>query len=311
MESIKYSHITNNDFPRVDYAIINYFNQKISRAQLKQRIQKLSINQKPAKLSHSVKQGDKIQFYLCDESDHRILPAPIIFSTIWENENIIVINKPQGLVVHPAAGHWQDTVVNGLLWRWYEHFKNKDWDVLRPGIVHRLDADTSGVLIIAKDTHTHAFLVDVFKRRVLQKIYFAIVKGVPRTQEGEIQSKIRRDPLHRKRFSVAITAGREALTRYQVLADNGQYSLVKFKPLTGRTHQIRLHAKLLGTPVLGDPLYARKDLQYPHATMQLHAYSLFCPIRQGGKKHRFIAELPIHMKDLLSLIGIDEEICVQ
>jgi 23S rRNA pseudouridine1911/1915/1917 synthase len=185
-----------------------------------------------------------------------------------------VINKPPGLVVHPAPGNWQGTLVSALLHRWQG--RPSDLDPLRPGIVHRLDKDTSGVLLIAKDAGSLAEMARQFRSRIVTKEYVALVWGALRERRGEICQPIGRHPVHRKRMSVR-AGGRVAVTRYEVLAQNPHASLVRVWPQTGRTHQIRVHLAALGHPVVGDSVYGGRMTQAAEigiSRQALHAASL-------------------------------------
>jgi 23S rRNA pseudouridine1911/1915/1917 synthase len=218
-------------------------------------------------------------------------PAPIALDVLHEDEALLVINKPAGLVVHPAPGHWQGTLVSALLHRWPT--LPPDLDAARLGIVHRLDKDTSGVLLIAK---TAAALADVgrqFHDREIDKQYLALVWGVPRRRSGTISEPIGRHPVHRQRMAVR-SRGRAALTRYEVLEGWGGVALVRAHPATGRTHQIRVHLAALGHPIVADRLYARgrnsRDLGL--ARQALHAESICFRHPGTGERMRIAAPLP-------------------
>lgn len=210
-------------------------------------------------------EGDEIEvcFQLTPESS--LEPESIPLHVLYEDEHIIAVNKPAGMVVHPAPGHPSGTFVNALL----GHCKELPaTDPLRPGIVHRLDKDTSGVLVAAKTTFAHQKLVEMFASRQMEKMYLAICTGKPRN--GILSAPIGRHPVHRKEMAV-LGDGREAITDVQVVALNERYSLVLLKPKTGRTHQLRVHLKHLGAPVLGDALYGSAR---PGLRQLLHAYRL-------------------------------------
>jgi 23S rRNA pseudouridine1911/1915/1917 synthase len=199
------------------------------------------------------------------------------------------VNKAQGMVVHPGAGNHSGTLANALLGRRLKQGRGPEearghgpFPDKRLGIVHRLDKDTSGVIIAAYDDEALAFLSGQFKERRAKKIYAAIVKGTPPGPQGKIDTRIARDSRDRKRFAVSPDRGRIALTQYKLIGEFDGYSLLLIKPRTGRTHQIRVHLSYLGCPILGDPVYGRRDTRYPDATLMLHAKSLSIAVPGSG-----------------------------
>lgn len=217
-------------------------------------------------------------------------PEAIPLTILFEDDYLLVIDKPPGLVVHPAAGHWSGTLVNALVHHWGG--RPADLDELRPGVVHRLDKDTSGVLVIAKDADTLAKLSDQFRDRTVQKEYLAIVEGVPTPREGIIDLPLARHATDRKRMAVR-TGGRAAVSAYEVLATDGRRSLVRVRPRTGRTHQIRVHLASLGCPIVGDRTYARGRESVRELPRQaLHAAAIGFVHPRTGEPLRFEAPLP-------------------
>ena len=184
-----------------------------------------------------------------------IAAEAIPLEVLYEDDWLLVINKPAGLVVHPAPGHWHGTLVSALLHHWQG--LRPGLDPLRPGIVHRLDKDTSGVLVIAKDTETHAALGRQFRNREVEKQYVAVVAGRMPHASGMIAAPIGRNPVHRKRMAVR-AGGREALTAYEVLEHFAEVTFVRLRPQTGRTHQLRVHLAAIGHPIIGDAVYGRR-----------------------------------------------------
>lgn len=221
---------------------------------------------------------------------------------IHADEALIAVDKPAGQVVHPAAGHHHDTLVNALLARYPDLGRTFPGD--RPGIVHRLDRDTSGVLVVARTRKALESLQGQFKRRTVEKVYVALVKGLLSPPAGVIDAPIGRDPARRKRMA-AVPDGRPAQTIYRLLAASGNYSLVEVKPQTGRTHQIRVHLAAVGHPVAGDAVYGRKDRLIPRPA--LHSWQLSVDHPESGEKIRFGAPLPPDMLRALESLGIDWE----
>lgn len=246
------------------------------------------------KVSHPVKHGDLISVQLIEQEQMpQLQPEPIPLNKIYEDDSILIINKPRGMVVHPAPGHYCGTVVHAILYevgeRLHQEFPEEPW---RPGIIHRLDKDTSGLLITAKTRQAKALYGDLFAQKMLQKTYVAICKGHPK--QLHIRTCIMRHPTKRKEMAVHPDQGKEAITRCEVLAYNGQISFVLLFPETGRTHQLRVHMKHIGCPILGDPVYGCSSLNSRyHCNQQLlHAYSLVFTHPQTQRSSRFLAPLP-------------------
>ncbi|POR05290.1 hypothetical protein AU468_02030 [Alkalispirochaeta sphaeroplastigenens] len=292
------------------------------RSQLKQRIRDLRCNGRAAKLSTRIFPGDTVEGSLEAPPLPGVVPQPVEFPLLQEGASFLLIDKPQGLVVHPGAGHPDGTVVNGLLWRYrndpfFQALKNNPDDEscednseetdqeinLRPGIVHRLDKDTSGVMIIAKTLETHQYLVDQFMAGSVKKLNLAITRGAIRQNQGVIDSPLGRDPNHRRRFAVTPGSGKPAHTAFQVLRRFPQHTLVLLKPSTGRTHQLRVHLASLGTPILGDPLYARPDRLLPQATLMLHARLLELSPEPGQDRQSWIAPVPERFREVLRVLS--------
>jgi 23S rRNA pseudouridine1911/1915/1917 synthase len=232
-----------------------------------------------------------------------VQPQAIPLDVLYEDDWLLVINKPAGLVVHPAPGNWQGTVVNALLHRWRN--RAGDLDPLRPGIVHRLDKDTSGVLVIAKDAATLAELGRQFRSREVSKEYLALVWGKFGVPRGEVRRPIGRHPVHRTRMSVR-AGGRVAVTRYQVIAEAAGMSLLRVSPETGRTHQIRVHMAAAGHPVVGDPVYGGRPAKAAELGLHrqaLHATSLAFRHPRTSEPLRISAPLPADLVAALSHCG--------
>lgn len=274
-----------------------------SRARLQRLIRTrfVRLNGQAARARDLVRAGDEIELTEppLEKIDNQ--PEHIPLEILFEDNDLIVINKPAGLVVHPGAGHREHTLVNALL----HHCPNLSGigGKERPGIVHRLDKETSGCLVIAKNDQAHQGLAIQFAARSVEKIYLAIVAGKLRRTEGVIEEKIGRHPVDRQRMSVSSSRGRAAKTGYRVVRSSDKMSLVECQLHTGRTHQIRVHLHHLGHPVLGDRVYAPKlAKEYPRQL--LHAWKLGFQHPRTGEWKSFAAPLPSDFTDALRSIGL-------
>lgn len=314
--------------------------KNLSRSQLKTGLKSLYVNSQKAKLSRNVQNGDLIELVWDNPIPEYAHPQKLPLNIIYENENIIVVNKERGMVTHPAGGNWDGTLVNALnYYRLYDsrikdefavelnkllsgevkNIEKLSLDPYRMGIVHRLDKETSGLIITARNLKTEKLFKSFFKKRAVKKYYLAVLDGVP-PKMGRIKTSVFRSSSDRKKFSVSadLTRGKIALSAYKVLKSNGKMSLVLFKIYTGRTHQIRLHAKFMGCPVVGDKVYGKKKTGLNKKTglekkagvektgmpLMLHAYKLIIPEGSNSKKE-FKASLPEDFKQIL----IREAIC--
>ena len=272
----------------------------LPRNQLKLRAEQLLVNGKEAKLSKRVSFGDTIAVTIAPAPDTSYEPEDISLQILYEDEFCVVLNKPRGMVVHPAAGNAHGTLVQGLMFRYEEFRAQRPDNPIRPGIVHRLDKDTSGVIIAGKDPTSQEYLASQFRKRRTIKKYYAISKGEIFPTSAVIDSNIRRDPRHRKKFSTTDDGGKTAETAYRVLSRHDGFSFVSLSPKTGRTHQLRVHMQSLNTPILGDPLYARVDTRYPDVPLMLHAYSLTIAIPPDREMKTFRAPLPMDFRAVLA-----------
>jgi 23S rRNA pseudouridine1911/1915/1917 synthase len=274
-----------------------------SRSQIKARCLNVKINGKPVKLSRLVKMGDILELRWEDEPAQCLIPQDIPLEIVYEDGRCVVVNKAQGMVVHPGAGNRQGTLANALYFRRQQHNESHAAG-LRPGIVHRLDKETSGLIIAAYDDESHAFLARQFNDRKVIKKYAAIVCGMPKEKEGRIETFISRDPRDRKRFAVS-NAGKTAVTFYKVIKSLQNYSLVMLRPRTGRTHQLRVHLRHIGHPILGDPVYGYADKNFPHAPLMLHSKTLAIILPGETERRIFSSPLPERFSEIITKLGMD------
>lgn len=278
----------------------------MNRSKLKTGVKEILLNGKKAKLSAKVRAGDLIDIQWEDNIPDDIIPEQIPLNIVYEDENVTIVNKKQGMVTHPAVGNWTGTLVNALLYHWGRESIPQEKDVSasellvsrRPGIVHRLDKDTSGLIITAKNRDSEEWLQNQFKDRLVQKEYITIVCGKPHASAGDIKTQIIRDPKNRQRFKAVTdtTEGKFARTIYHCICSYGPYSLIRVRIKTGRTHQIRVHMKYLGCPILGDKIYGRPDNVFPNATLMLHSRQLIIKLPKSDKYRRFKASIPERFK---------------
>lgn len=277
--------------------------EKFSRSRLKNGVEKILLNDKIAKLSAKVNNGDKIYIQWQDPIPEALIPENIPLEILYEDENVTVVNKKQGMVTHPACGNWSGTLVHALLYHWgiTESKLDEKAGNHRRGIVHRLDKDTSGIIICAKNFNSEEWLQNQFKDRRVKKEYIAIVKGVPKEKSGSVKINMIRDSKNRKRFTTTddYSKGKFSHTVYRCIATYGNYSLMKLKLKTGRTHQIRVHMKYLGCPILGDPIYGTKDSLFDSATLMLHSKTLGIRLPQNSEFTTFDSTVPIRFKKVM------------
>ena len=265
----------------------------------------ITVNGKPTKSSYKIEENDEIIIEVPEVETTEIKPENIKIDVVYEDSDIAVINKQAGLVVHPAHGHYSGTLVNAILY----HIKDLSGinGEIRPGIVHRLDKDTSGLIVIAKNDKVHAALTEMFQEKKIRKTYLAILKGKLNKSEGKIVTQIGRDKNDRKKMTVIDDAakGKNAITNYRVISQNNLFTLVKVNIETGRTHQIRVHMRHLGYPILGDSVYGRKDNE---KRQMLHAYKLEFLHPVTGRQMEFTGEIPEDFQKALkkSDLKIDE-----
>jgi 23S rRNA pseudouridine1911/1915/1917 synthase len=252
---------------------------------------------KELKLSLKVKNGLPLYLEWQEETEHTLEPEKLDLPIIYEDGRVVVINKPRGMVVHPAVGNWTGTVVQGLLYHnreMAEEFASEEGaSEGRPGIVHRLDKDTTGVLVTAKNRDALETLSEQFRERETEKYYLAVIKGAPPASTGTIEGYMVRDKKDRKKFTLTQEErGKWSCTDYVVRERFDKFSLLELRIHTGRTHQIRVHMKSLNKPILGDPIYGRKDNNFPDAPLMLHSWKLSLTLPGEEEPQTFEAPLP-------------------
>ncbi len=257
----------------------------------------IRVNDRVAKAGLKLNTGDRLTINI-PPTPGSLQPEPIPLNILYEDDDLLVIDKPAGLTVHPAPGHPAHTLVNAILSYLSSLPDTGDWQ--RPGIVHRLDRDTSGVMLVAKNSAAHQNLTDQFKTRSVVKAYQVLVKGRLTPEDGIIEAPVGRDPRHRQRMAVvAESRGREARTEYHVIDYIGDYSLLEVRPETGRTHQIRVHLAAIGYPVVGDKIYGVKS---PHLSRQfVHASLLGFKLPSTGEYVEFTSDLPPDLAQALEM----------
>lgn len=263
----------------------------------------VTIDGKVAKPSQSVAQGSNVFITLPDLEECVAKPEDIPVEIIYEDDDLAVINKPQGLTVHAGNGNLNGTLVNALL------FKLKNLSgiggVVRPGIVHRIDKNTSGLLVVAKNDKAHLSLAEQIAQKTCRRTYIALLEGNLKDDEGNVTTYIGRNPNDRVKMAVVSPdKGKIAITDYKVLQRNNGYTLCRFDLHTGRTHQIRVHAKYLNHPVVGDDVYGRKKREFNLNGQLLHAYRLQFVHPSNGKEMTFYAPLPDYFTAVLNKLGI-------
>lgn len=258
---------------RVDVVSVNALS--IARSVFSNPTVKIRVDGKECKKSRKLKIGERVSITYKEEMLEGLEKEEIPLSILYEDDDILVINKEQGMTVHPGAGVYSGTLANALLGLYGEDFETCG-DSLRPGIVHRLDKDTSGVMVIAKTKEAHLSLSEQFSEHTNEKYYLALAKGFFTNREGICDKRIVRDRNNRKKYTVTNnkSEGKDALTKWRVLSQGRNYALLSIRIFTGRTHQIRVHLSSISHPILGDPIYSRKDENYPDASLMLHAYRL-------------------------------------
>ena len=271
----------------------------VSRSYLQKLIgeQLILVNQKTVKANYKVKAGDTLLVQIPEAAPIDILPEPMELHIVYEDSDLLVVNKPAGLVVHPAHDHYSGTLVNGLL----AHCTDLSGinGKMRPGIVHRIDKDTSGLLMIAKNDLAHQHLAAQLKSHSIKRAYYALVQGVISEPAGLVDAPIGRHETERKKMAVTLKNSKEARTHYYVKERFHHHTFIECRLETGRTHQIRVHMAYLGHPLVGDPLYGTRKNNLDFPGQALHAYALGFQHPRTGEQLYFEAPLPEHFQSVL------------
>lgn len=266
----------------------------------------VEVNDRLAKKAGQILEGgSRVKVRIPPAAPTDVMPEDIPLDIVFENKDLIVVNKPAGMVVHPAAGHASGTLVNAVLG--YEPEMEGIGGEERPGVVHRLDKETSGLILLAKNERAHRWLQDQFRLRKVEKTYLALVDGKPPTSSGRVEAHIGRDPSHRKRMAIVPESrGREAISEYRTIESFRAHTLLEFHPLTGRTHQIRLHCAFLGCPIVGDEIYGKKKFSVEINRHFLHAYRLKIVLPGDTEARSFEVPLPDELERVLASLPNQE-----
>ncbi len=282
---------------------LNLLMDSLSRSYIQKLLSEghVTVNSKSIKANYRLKSDDDVRLLLPPLVTPDIVPENIPLSVLYEDDDIIVVNKPKGMVVHLAAGHYSGTMVNALLYHCSGKLSGIN-GVLRPGIVHRIDKDTTGSVIACKNDTAHASIAEQLKEHSIVRRYHAIVLGNLKEDSGTVRTMIGRHPTDRKKMAVVTGGGKEAITHYQVLKRFDKYTYIECRLETGRTHQIRVHMAHLGHPLLGDEVYGRKDCPFHLQGQTLHARILGFRHPKSGEYIETDAPLPEYFERLLNIL---------
>lgn len=287
---------------RVDAYLIDIL--EVSRSKVQKMIKSgaVKVNEKEVKNSYTLKENDVLEFSEYEEPTMEILPEEMPLNIVYEDDDVVVINKDNGIVVHPAVGNSSGTLVNGLLY----HFKDlsKKGDVIRPGIVHRIDAYTTGLLMVAKNDSAHEFLAKQLEEKTATRKYIALVWGVIYNDTGTIDAPIGRDVIERKKQAVTAINSKDSITHFKVIKRFKDATLIELELETGRTHQIRVHMAYINHPVVNDPVYSKRKL-IDESGQCLHAKTLGFIHPTTKKYMEFDSELPKCFTDILNIFESD------
>lgn len=296
----EYFTVENQEGERIDRYLSEEMEDR-SRSYIQKLIkdQYVIVNQKPVKANYRLSLGDMVEITLPEAKEPDIIPENIPLDILYEDQDIIIVNKPKQMVVHPAPGHYSGTLVNALMYHCGQELSGIN-GTMRPGIVHRIDMDTTGSLIVCKNDMAHQSLSDQLKVHSIKRVYVAIVHGNIKEDNGTVNAPIGRHPTERKKMSIHTKNGRNAITHYKVLERFGEYTYIQCALETGRTHQIRVHLASIGHPLVGDQVYGPRKCPFPKLQGQtLHAKTLGIIHPRTGEYLEINAPLPDYFIELL------------
>lgn len=283
----------------IDFASRSFIQKKI-------KDQNVFVNGNIVKPSYLVKEGDEIYLEIPDSMEPEILAEDIPLSILYEDADLLVVNKPKNMVVHPSAGHYSGTLVNAILFHCKEDLSGIN-GVLRPGIVHRIDKNTTGSLIICKNDHAHKIIADQLANHSIHRVYHAICHGSLNKDEGTIEGNIGRDVHDRLKMTVVSSGGKRAVTHYKVLERFKDYTYIQCILETGRTHQIRVHMSSIGHPIVGDDVYSNRKCSFHLTGQTLHAKTIGFIHPTTEKYMEFDAPLPAYFEEMLHSLRIQNK----
>ena len=303
MEILNYQVSDGQSGIRID-RYLSEMNEELSRSYIQKLLkeQKITVNGSAVKANYKVQEGDEISVVVPDIKEPDILPEDIPLDILYEDDDVLIVNKPKGMVVHPSAGHYSGTLVNAIMYHCKDTLSGINGEI-RPGIVHRIDMGTTGSLIVCKNDEAHVNIAQQIKEHSVNRIYVGIVCGNVKEDSGTVEGAIGRHPIERKKMAINEKNGKPAITHYKVLERFKNYTYMQFKLETGRTHQIRVHMASIGHPLLGDTLYSSGRLPFKHLQGQcLHAKTIGFIHPKTGEYMEYSAPLPEYFEKLLCLL---------
>lgn len=286
---------------RIDKVVCTQFD--LSRSLVKELIDSgnVLVNNEIVKSSYKVKLDDEVSVVIPEVKPYEIEPIDLNLDIIYEDSDLLIVNKPKEMVVHPAAGHYSGTLVNAIMFHCKDSLSGIN-GVMRPGIVHRIDMNTTGSIVVCKNDYSHQYIADLLKEHTIARNYRAIVHGVIKEDSGVVEGPIGRDERDRKKMSINHRNGKEAITHFKVIERFENFTYIECQLETGRTHQIRVHMASLGHPLLGDITYTNRKSKFNLTGQTLHAYTIGFPHPRSGEYMEFKAPLPEYFNKLLNIL---------